>query len=127
MKKANFLSCLLFFLLMSTNMFAQTKQGADYFKGKWSILLKGTPSGDTRIFFLLENSKDSITGVVQDSTGTEMSKISKVELTDTSATVYFTAWGYDLNLVMNKKDNDHVTGNLMNALDIEGERVKKTQ
>jgi hypothetical protein len=127
MKKANFLSCLLFFLIMSTNMFAQTKQGADYFKGKWSILLKGTPSGDTRIFFLLENSKDSITGVVQDSTGTDMSKISKVELTDTSATVYFTAWGYDLNLIMNKKDNDHVTGNLMNALDIEGERVKKTQ
>jgi hypothetical protein len=127
MKKASFLSWLLFFLIMSTNMFAQPKQGADYFKGKWSILLKGTPSGDTRIFFLLENSNDSITGVVQDSTGTDISKISKVELTDTSATVYFTAWGYDLNLIMNKKDNDHVTGNLMNALDIEGERVKKTQ
>ena len=127
MKKANFLSCLLFFLIMSTNMFAQPKQGADYFKGKWSILIKGTPSGDTRIFFLLENSKDSITGVVQDSTGTDISKISKVELTDTSATVYFTAWGYDLSIIMNKKDNDHVTGNLMNTLDIEGERVKKTQ
>jgi hypothetical protein len=127
MKKANFLSCLLFFLLLSTNMLAQTKPGADYFKGKWSVLIKGTSNGDIRMFFLLENSNDSMTGVVQDSTRTEISKISKVELTDTSATVYFTAWGYDVSLVMNKKDNDHITGSLMSMFDAEGERLKNTQ
>jgi hypothetical protein len=127
MKKVNFLSWLLFFLLLSTNMLAQTKPGADYFKGKWSVLIKGTPNGDIRMFFLLENSNDSMTGVVQDSTRTEISKISKVELTDTSATVYFTAWGYDVSLVMNKKDNDHVTGSLMSMFDAEGERLKNTQ
>jgi len=82
----------LFFLLLTTSMFAQPKPGADYFKGKWSILIKGTPDGDIRMFFALENSNDSMTGVVQDSTRAEISKISKVELTDTSATVYFTAW-----------------------------------
>ncbi|HWW40343.1 hypothetical protein [Pedobacter sp.] len=127
MKKANFLFWLLFFLLLSTNMFAQPKPGADYFKGKWSVLIKGTPSGDTRMIFLLENRNDSITGVVQDTTGAEISKISKVELTDTSAAVYFTAQGYDVSLVMNKKDNDHITGSLMSMFDAEGERVKKTQ
>lgn len=129
MKKASFLSWLLFFLLLSTSMFAQPKPGAgaDYFKGKWSVLIKGTPSGDTRMMVLLEDRKDSMAGVVQDTTGVEISKISKVELTDTSATVYFIAQGYDVNLIMNKKDNDHVTGSLMSMFEAEGERVKKTQ
>ena len=127
MEKTNFLSWLLFFMLLTTNMFAQPKPGADYFKGKWSVLIKGTPNGDIRMFFLLENSNDSTTGVVQDSTRAEISKISKVELTDTSTTVYFTARGYDVNLVMNKKDNDHITGSLMSMFDAEGERLKKTQ
>ena len=127
MKKASFLSWLLFFLLLSTNMLAQPKPGADYFKGKWSVLIKGTPSGDTRMMVLLENRNDSMAGVVQDTTGAEISKISKVELTDTSATVYFTAQGYDVSLVMNKKDNDHITGSLMSMFDAEGERVKKIQ
>lgn len=129
MKKANFLSWLMFFLLLSTNMFAQNKPGvgADYFKGNWNVLIKGTPNGDARMIFLLENRNDSMAGVVQDTTGAEISKISKVELTDTSATVYFTAQGYDVNLVMNKKDNDHITGSLMAMFDVEGERLKKAQ
>ena len=127
MKKANFFSCLLFFLIMSTNMFAQTKQGADYFKGKWNVLVKGTPNGDTRMIVLLENKNDSLTGVIQDTTSTEISKISKIELTDTSATVYFIAQGYDVDLVMNKKDIDHITGSLMSMFEAEGERIKKSQ
>jgi hypothetical protein len=129
MKKASFLSWLLFFLLLSTNMFAQPKPGAgaDYFKGAWSVLIKGTPNGDARMTVLLESRNDSMAGVVQDTTGAEISKISKVELTDTSATVYFTAQGYDVSLVMNKKDNDHITGSLMSMFEAEGERVKKIQ
>jgi hypothetical protein len=127
MKKASFLSWLLFFLLLSTNMFAQPKAGADYFKGTWNVLLKGTPNGDARMIFLLENKNDSMKGVVRDTTGAEISKISKVELTDTSATVYFTAQGYDVFLVMNKKDNDHITGSLMSMFEAEGERIKKIQ
>jgi hypothetical protein len=127
MKKASFLSWLLFFLLLSTNMIAQPKPGADYFKGKWNVLIKGTPNGDTRMIVLLENKNDSLTGVIQDTTSTEISKISKIELTDTSATVYFTAQGYDVDLVMNKKDIDHITGSLMSMFEAEGERIKKTQ
>jgi hypothetical protein len=127
MKKANFLSWLLFFLLLSTNMLAQPIPGMDYFKGKWSVLIKGTPSGDTRMMVLLENRNDSLAGVVQDTTGIEISKISKIQLTDTSATIFFTAQGYDVDLVMNKKDIDHIIGSLMSMFEAEGERVKKTQ
>jgi hypothetical protein len=53
-----------------------------------------------------------------------MSKIDSVALSDTSATVYFNAQGYDVNLVMNKKDDDHISGNMMGMFDADGERVK---
>jgi len=66
MKKASFLSWLLFFLILSTNMFAQPKPGADYFKGKMEYTDKGHTKCDTRMIVLLENVNDSMTGVVQD-------------------------------------------------------------
>ena len=56
-----------------------------------------------------------------------MSKIYKVELNGTSATLYFNVQGYDVDLVMNKKDDDHVTGSLMGMFDAEGERIKETK
>jgi hypothetical protein len=125
MKKLSFLFGLAFFLLASTKMLAQSKPGADYFKGKWTMLIKGTPNGDAKMIFFLENKNDSITGVVQDSTGVEISKLSKVELKDSVITVYFTAQGYDVNVVMARKDDDHVTGSLMGMFDVEGERKKE--
>lgn len=127
MKKTIVIFAGLFLLLLSFNTNAQTQTGADYFAGKWNILLKGLPSGDTKMFILLDKSDSTMTGSVQDSTGMEISKISNVALTDSSATVYFTAQGYDVNLLMNKKDDDHITGSLMSMFDAEGERVKIEQ
>jgi hypothetical protein len=116
-----------FIFLLSVNAHGQGKLGADYFQGTWSILLKGLPQGDAKMFFILEKKSDSLSGVVQDSTGTEISKIDKVDLKDSTATVYFTAQGYDVNLVMNRKDDDHVVGNLMGMFEAEGERIKKSK
>jgi hypothetical protein len=116
-----------FVLLLSLTMHAQSKTGADYFEGTWNILVKGTPGGDAKMFFVLEKKDTSLAGVVQDSTGKEISKMDKVEINGDAATVYFNAQGYDVNVVMNKKDDDHVTGNLMGMFDAEGERVKKSK
>ncbi|QEC69825.1 hypothetical protein FRZ67_21910 [Panacibacter ginsenosidivorans] len=112
-------------LIVSVNVNAQSKTGADYFKGKWSVLIKGTPNGDAKMIFVLENNNDSIAGVVRDTTGTEIAKITSVELKDTEVTLYFTAQGYDVNLLMTKKDDDHTTGSLMSMFDAEGERIKE--
>ena len=114
----------LFILLFSFTMRAQTMAPVDYFAGKWNVLIKGLPQGDAKMFFVLEKKDSTMTGVVQDSTGNQIARLDKVELTATSATVYFTAQGYDVNLVMNKKDDDHITGSLMGMFDAEGERVK---
>ncbi|HEY8917048.1 MAG TPA: hypothetical protein VIM87_11430 [Chitinophaga sp.] len=111
-------------LLGVLNAGAQSKAGADYFAGKWSVLFKGTPNGDARVFFLLEQKNDSIAGVAQDTTGVEISKLTDVTLKDNEIAFNFTAQGYNVNLLLTRKDEDHVTGSLMNMFDAEGERRK---
>jgi len=123
MKKYSLLFTGLFLLLFTLGAHAQTT-GAEYFAGKWNVLVKGLPNGDTKMFFVLEKKDTTMTGVVQDSTGTQISKADKVEVSATSATVYFSAQGYDVTFTMTKKDDDHITGSMMNMFDAEGERVK---
>ena len=97
----------------------------EYFKGKWNILCKGTPQGDAKMVFKLDKSSDTLTGVVLDTTGAEISKMSKIEQKDSSITVYFVAQGYDVSVALIKKDENHVTGSLLAMFDIEGERVRE--
>jgi hypothetical protein len=123
MKRLSLFLAGLFLLLLSLHVKAQTST-ADYFTGKWNVVVKGTPNGDARMFVVLEKKDTTLTGAIQDSTGTEMSKIDSVTLGESSATVFFNAQGYDVNLVMNKKDDDHITGNMMGMFDADGERVK---
>jgi len=127
MKKISFSVAGLFFLLFSLNVNAQEKKGAEYFAGSWSVLVKGLPNGDAKMNFALENKDDKITGVVQDSTGKEIAKIENAEVKDDEVTVYFNTNGYDVNLNLKKKDDDHATGSLMGMFDAEADRVKKTK
>src|SRR4051812_12599703 len=124
MKKVSLLFAGLLFLLLSINVHAQSKTGADYFTGKWNVLVKGTPNGDSKMVFVLDKKDTTLTGVVQDSTGKEISKIDKADVSGDKATVYFIAQGYDVNLEMNKKDDNHITGSLMGMFNAEGDRVK---
>jgi hypothetical protein len=127
MKKISIFLAAAMFLLLSMTGNAQSKTGADYFGGQWSVLLKGTPGGDTKLVFNLEKKNDSISGIVLDTTGVEITKITKVELKDSVINLYFTAQGYDVNLLLNRKDDDHVIGSLMSMFDAEGERKKEAK
>ena len=127
MKKLRVFISAVFIFILSTGAKAQAQTGAAYFTGKWNVLVKGTPNGDAKMTFVLDKKDSTLTGVVQDSTGKEIAKIDKVELNGDKATVYFNAQGYDVNLEMNKKDEDHVTGSLMGMFDSEGERVKNVK
>ena len=106
---------------------AQPKPGVSYFSGKWNVLVKGTPNGDARMIMDLQTKKDSLSSVMRDSTGKEISKISSIELSDTSVTVHFTAQDYEVYLVMNKKNEDNIVGNLMGMFDAEGKRIKDSK
>jgi len=124
MKKFKSIFVAVFLLIFAFGSKAQTSP-AGYFAGKWSVLIKGTPNGDAKMVFVLDNNSDSLSGIVQDSTGAEVSEISTIEQKENEITVYFNAQGYDVNVVLTKKDDDHATGSLMGMFDVEAERIKQ--
>ncbi len=124
MKTAIKLFVVIFSFVLSTNVNAQTKTGADYFPGKWNVMVKGLPDGDTRMFVNIEKADSAFGGNISDSTGKKIADFSQVDLKDTTVTVYFNAQNYDVYMRLNKKDDDHVTGTMLDMFDAEGERVK---
>jgi hypothetical protein len=124
MKKINaiVIGSLLLLFAVSTN--AQSKTGADFFAGKWKVLVTGTPYGDLKRIYVLEKSDNTLTGIVQDSTGKEITRCSKVEVKDNEVTLYYQAMGNDVNITLIKKDDDHVTGSVLGQFDAKGERIK---
>ena len=116
-----------FLIMLCTFQMKAQSATQEYFAGKWSVLLKGLPDGDTKMILLLDKKDTSITGVVQDSTGKEIAKITSADLKENQLTIYFTAQGYDVSLLLNKKDEDHVAGSLMGMFDATGDRIKDTK
>ena len=124
-KKLNAIFAGFCFILLAASAHAQSNNSSDYFAGKWSVLIKGTPNGDARMFVTLSKQDTELAGNIQDSTGQLNTKIDKVELNGDKIVLYFNAQGYDVNLQMDKKDDDHVVGSMMGMFDAEGERVNQ--
>ena len=119
-------------LLVTSGVHAQAKSDTqsqakpDYFAGKWNVLVKGTPGGDSKMTLTFERQDTALVATLKDSTGNETVKVDKVMENDQSVTIYFTAQGYNVDLVLERKDDDHVTGNLMNGMfEAEGDRIKE--
>jgi hypothetical protein len=104
----------------------KAQSNADYFAGKWKITVFGTPNGDAVMYFLLDKKDGKLSGVVNDSTDKEMTKITKIEEKDSTITTYFVAQGYDVDVWMERAGADSVKGNLMNMFDAKGFRVKES-
>lgn len=113
-------------LAFALNAGAQSQEAPDYFVGKWSILVKGTPQGDVKLVLSLEKKDTALAAVVLDTTGKEFAKVDKVVRKDTMMIAYFSAMGYDLYLEMTRKDDDHMVGNLVGMFEAEAERVKES-
>jgi hypothetical protein len=112
------------FFLLAFNAEAQSKTGAEYFAGKWNVLITGTPYGDLKRIYVLDKNDNILTGIVQDSTGKEIAKCSKVEVKEKEATLYYHAMGNDISITLIKKDDDHITGNVLGMFEATGERIK---
>ena len=54
MKKLNSIAIGFLFLLLAVGANAQSKAGADFFAGKWKVLVTGTPYGDLKRIYVLE-------------------------------------------------------------------------
>jgi len=124
MKKLNSIAIVLSFLLLTVGSNAQSKTGTDFFAGKWKVLITGTPYGDLKRIYVLEKNGNTLSGIVQDSTGKEITKCSNVEVKDNEVTLFYQAMGNDVSITLIRKDDDHVTGSVLGQFDAKGERVK---
>lgn len=126
MKKAN-LFMFLFLLGFYSNASSQSAPVADFFAGKWEILIMGTPDGDAKMNAILVRKDGKLTGELV-SAGGDGSKepivITQIEEGSDKVNLFFTAQGYDVNLELTKVDEDHLKGQLMNMFDATAVRVK---
>lgn len=125
MKKLNLFFTVIAGLFLCVNAKAQTT--TDYFPGKWIVTITGTPNGDAKMTFFLERKEGKLIGTVQDSTGKEKATITSIDEKDKTITATYTIMGYDLTLVLDPVDDDHVKGSLLGMFDAKGFRVKENK
>jgi hypothetical protein len=125
MKKATLINLVAVILVViATNVNAQTQ--TNYFIGKWDVLVKGLPNGDTHMKFNIADSAGHMKGVLLDTTAAHMDiPLTKIEQDGDKVTLYFSTQGYDVSLLLAKKDDDHATGSLMGMFDANAIRLKE--
>ena len=125
MKKVTLVNLMAAILIMTAaKVNAQTQ--TSYFIGKWDVLVKGLPEGDAHLKFDIVDSAGKMKGVLLDTTTAHKDiAVSKIQQDGDKVTLYFTARGYDLTLLLAKKDEDHATGSLMNMFDASAIRLKE--
>ena len=126
MKKASFF---LFFLLgVSFLSFSQAPAPADFFAGKWAIEILGTPNGDAKMTANLVRKDGKLTGTLTNTAEGDKSEpipITSIEEGTDKLTLGFTTQGYDLTMQLNKVDDDHLKGMLIDQFETKATRLKE--
>lgn len=120
MRKLKFVFACLFLIMLALGSFAEN--ATDYFVGKWKVTVMGTPNGDAAMTVNLERVDGKLKGDIS-SEGMPITKIDRIEEKDNSIRIYYSAQGYDIYINLDKKDDIHLAGTLMDMFDIKGERV----
>ena len=125
MKKATLINLMAVILIViATKVNAQTQ--TNYFIGKWDVLVKGLPQGDTHMKFNIADSAGHMKGALLDTSAAHKDiPLTKIEPDGDKITLYFSTQGYDVSLLLAKKDDDHATGSLMGMFDANAVRLKE--
>lgn len=126
MKKTIFLM-LAFVVGIAVQGFSQTdKPATDFFAGKWEILVEGTPNGDAKFATELVRKDGKLKGELKVAAGDAKETIpATVEEAEGKITIFFSTQGYDVNIELNKVDDNNLKGTLMNMFDAKAKRVKE--
>ena len=125
MKKATLINLMaLILVVIATKVNAQTQ--TNYFIGKWDVLVKGLPQGDTHMKLNIADSAGHLKGAMLDTTAAHKDiPLTKIEPDGDKITLYFSTQGYDVSLLLAKKDDDHAAGSLMGMFDANAIRIKE--
>lgn len=113
-------------LLCAVSFTSAATESPDYFEGKWSVLIMGTPQGDATIPMRFETVDGVTTGYfIGDPSGTE-STMQSVSISEEGVlNAAFNITGYDVTISMAKVEEDKANGMLMGMFQLEGTRVKE--
>ena len=125
MKSNNLILAGILFMLSLTCALAGTITSPEYFEGKWSVLIKGTPQGDATIPVRFETEDGKTTGYFLEEGATKEKKMSSAIIKGDMINTAFNINGYDVTLTLKKVDADNTRGDLMGMFDAEGVRVKE--
>lgn len=124
MKKSVFLFTGILLVFLSIALQAQTKSGFDFYKGIWNASFDG-PMGTVKMVISFEQVGGKPAATIKDEAGKELYKVVKTEIMENKSTVIFIgSQGSEVDLVMNKKDNDHADCNIMSMYSVVAERKK---
>ncbi|MEB2785555.1 hypothetical protein [Algoriphagus persicinus] len=125
MKSTKLIVASIIFMLSLSFALAASFSSPQYFEGKWSVLIKGTPNGDATIPIRFETKDGKTTGYFVEEGATEEKKMSSATISGDVINTAFNISGYDVTLSLTKVDDDKAKGDLMGMFDAEGTRVKK--
>jgi hypothetical protein len=127
MKKSGLFIAGFFLFFLSIGVNAQTKTGYDFFAGKWNVIIKGAPQGDVKMVVNFEKINDVISSSMKDSSGTDLYKVTTTGIDKDQATITFLGSQGDVTLILRKKDETSIAGDIMGMFDAEGNRVSKNK
>jgi hypothetical protein len=110
---------LMLMLMISASVSAQEE--ANFFVGKWDLLVEGLPSEDVHILVNISSTDDGLVGEM--TMGEKVQKVEIEQTEDDMITLKFEAQGYDVSVNLAKKDENSVEGDMMGMFDITGKRV----
>ena len=98
---------------------------ADFFVGQWTTTFIGTPQGDAELLLDLIRSNGKLSGSITPKiVDAKAVTLDKIEETPEKLTIYFKMSGFDINVTLEKEDNDNLKGSLMGMFKTKAVRVK---
>lgn len=124
MKKSAILFTGVLLVLVSFFSQAQINPGFSFYKGKWNASFDG-PLGTVKMEIGFEQVGENIVATINDEAGKTLYKVVRSEIKEYKATIIFIgSQGSEVDLVMNKKDDDHTNCSIMGIYSTTAERKK---
>ncbi len=120
MKKVSLIFVTLIFIVVRA-VYAQ--EDADFFVGNWDVVFIGTPQGDAQMVAEISRDNGDLQGILVSEENAEPIPITEIIEDGDQLTLYFSAQGYDVNVVLKKVDVNNLKGSLMNMFDATASRV----
>jgi hypothetical protein len=124
MRKLQFMAVIVLMTIFTGKSFAQTASPAQFFLGKWTITIMGTPDGDVTLNTEFAMKGDTLVGYSAKTDKQDRLDFRNIVAKEKSIFFEFSAQGYDLSLELIKKDDDNLEGKLMDMFDTKAKRKK---